>query len=53
MAGMTASKLMKRIRGKDEVCGLRKPKERSNEPNGPIWPASPWKERGMVEIGTQ
>ena len=53
MVGMTASSLTGRIRGKNKVSEPRKSKERSNEPSGPIWPASPWKERGMAEIGTQ
>ena len=53
LAEITASKPMGRIRGKNEVSGPRKSKERSNEPSGPIWPASPSKERGMAEIGTQ
>ena len=53
MARMTANRPTRRIRGKNKISGPRKPKERNNEPSGPIWPASPWKERGMVEIGTQ
>ena len=34
MIGITASKSMGRIRGKDEVSELRKPKKRGSKPNG-------------------
>ena len=48
MAGMTASRLMGRIRGKDEVNRPRKTKERGSKPNGPTWQewqlVSSWKE---------
>ena len=37
MAGMTASKPMERIRGKDEVSWPRKPKERGSKPNRSTW----------------
>ena len=50
MAGITANWSIGRIGGNDEASGLRKPKERGNEPNGPI---SPWKRRAMARIGTQ
>ena len=53
MAGITANRPMRRIRGKDEVIGSRKPKKRGNKPNWPTWPASPWKGREMTGIGTQ
>ena len=53
MSRMTTNRPKGRIRGKNEVSGLRKSRERNNEPSRPIWPASPWKERGMAEIGTQ
>ena len=39
---------MGRIRGKDEVSELRKPKKRGSKLNRPTWqkeqPASPWEE---------
>ena len=44
---------MGRIRDKNEISGLRKPKERGNGPNGPTWPAGPWNEKEMAGIGTQ
>ena len=37
LAEITASKPMGRIRGKNEVSGLRKPKKRGSKPNGPTW----------------
>ena len=33
----TTSGHMGRIRGKDEVTGLEKPKKRGSKPNGPTW----------------
>ena len=36
MAGMTASKFVGGIRGKDKTEEARKPKEKGNRPNGPI-----------------
>ena len=36
MVGMTASRLVEGIRGKNKVNGLRKPKERGNKPNRPV-----------------
>ena len=50
---MTASKPMGRIRGKDEVSGSGKPKERSNGPNGPTWPVGLWSGKETTRIGTQ
>ena len=44
---------MRRIRGKDEVSGSGKPKERGNKPNGPTWPTGLWNGREMARIGTQ
>ena len=35
MAGITDSKPLARIRGKDEISGLEKPKKRGSKPNGP------------------
>ena len=53
MAGMTASRLMGRIREKHEETRPKKPKERGNRPNGPTWLASPWNGKGMARMGTQ
>ena len=53
MAGITANRPMGRIRSKNEVSGLEKPKKKGSKPNGPTWPMSPWKGRGMAGIGTQ
>ena len=44
---------MGRIRDKNEISGLRKPKERGNGPNGPTWPAGPWNGKETARIGTQ
>ena len=52
MAGITTSKVMGRIRGKNEASELGKSKERGNEPNGPTWPIGLWKGREMARIGT-
>ena len=53
MAGITINRPMGRIKGKDKVCGPRKPKERSNRPNGPTWPVGPWNEKGLAGLGAQ
>ena len=37
MAGITASRPIGRIRGKDEVRGPRNPKKRDSKPNGLTW----------------
>ena len=37
MTRVTASRPMGRIRGNDEVSGLRKPKKRGSKPNRPTW----------------
>ena len=37
MTGMTTSRSMERIRGKDEVSRLRKPKEKGSKPNESTW----------------
>ena len=44
---------MGRIRDKNEINGLRKPKERGNGPNGPTWPVGLWNGKEMAGIGTQ
>ena len=50
---MTTSRLMGRIRGKDEVSEPRKPKERGSQSNGPTWLVGLWKEKGMAEVETK
>ena len=44
---------MGRIRDKNEINGLRKPKERGNAPNEPTWPAGLWNGKEMAGIVTQ
>ena len=53
MTRITTSKPIRRIRGKDEVTGLGKPKKRGNRPNGSTWPAGPWNGKGMAGICPQ